>query len=226
MPKEQKDVYDACVKEIQDKINSEKMNNITIFSFLTTLRQLCLDPSLVTNEYNGESGKFNEVLNIIKKDQKENKILLFSQFTKALKKLALKLDKEKIQYCYLDGSISSAARIKLVEEFNNDKNKRVFLISLKAGGTGLNLTSANMVIHFDPWWNPSIEDQATDRAHRIGQKRDVEVIKLIAKETIEEKIVLLQEDKRNLINDVLTNELNDSEVFNLVTNSELINLLK
>ncbi len=83
-----------------------------------------------------------------------------------------------------------------------------------------------MVIHFDPWWNPSIEDQATDRAHRIGQKRDVEVIKLIAKETIEEKIVLLQEDKRNLINDVLTNELNDSEVFNLVTNSELINLLK
>ncbi len=83
-----------------------------------------------------------------------------------------------------------------------------------------------MVIHFDPWWNPSIEDQATDRAHRIGQKRDVEVIKLIAKGTIEEKIVLLQEDKRNLINDVLTNELNDSEVFNLVTNSELINLLK
>lgn len=226
MPKEQKDVYDACVKEIQDKINREKMNNITIFSFLTTLRQLCLDPSLVTNEYNGESGKFNEVLNIINKDQKENKILLFSQFTKALKKLALKLDKEKIQYCYLDGSISSAARIKLVEEFNNDKNKRVFLISLKAGGTGLNLTSANMVIHFDPWWNPSIEDQATDRAHRIGQKRDVEVIKLIAKGTIEEKIVLLQEDKRNLINDVLTNELNDSEVFNLVTNSELINLLK
>ena len=173
-----------------------------------------------------EQAIYDLLSQVMAKDQKENKILLFSQFTKALKKLALKLDKEKIQYCYLDGSISSAARIKLVEEFNNDKNKRVFLISLKAGGTGLNLTSANMVIHFDPWWNPSIEDQATDRAHRIGQKRDVEVIKLIAKETIEEKIVLLQEDKRNLINDVLTNELNDSEVFNLVTNSELINLLK
>ena len=156
--------------------------------------------------------------------EKENKILLFSQFTKALKKLASMLYAEGIQYCYLDGSTSSTDRIKIVEEFNMDKNKRVFLMSLKAGGTGLNLTSANKVIHFDPWWNPSIEDQATDRAHRIGQNKNVEVIKLIAKGTIEEKIVLLQEEKRNLINNVLTNELNNSEVFNLFVNTLLIRL--
>lgn len=226
MPEEQKYVYESCIKEIHNKINSEKVNNITIFSFLTKLRQLCLDPSLVSSEYDGGSGKFNEVLNIIRMDEKENKILLFSQFTKALKKLASMLYAEGIRYCYLDASTYSTDRIKIVEEFNMDKNKRMFLMSLKAGGTGLNLTSANKVIHFDPWWNPSIEHQATDRAHRIGQNKNVEVIKLIAKGTIEEKIVFLQEEKRNLINNVLTNELNNIEVFNLVTNSELINLLK
>ena len=114
--------------------------------------------------------------------------------------------------------------IKLVDEFNNSKDVLVFLISLKAGGTGLNLTSANLVIHFDPWWNPAVEDQATDRAHRIGQKKVVEVIKLVAKGTIEEKIILLQENKKELIDSVITGELTNSEVLGKFTREELLEL--
>ena len=226
MPEEQKSIYDIFTKEIKEHMSEDKMNNITIFSYLTKLRLLCLDPSIVISDYRGEIGKFNEVLNIIKEYGNKNKILLFSQFTSALKNFAEVLDKENISYSYLDGGVSSANRMKLVEEFNNSDEKRIFLISLKAGGTGLNLTSANMVIHFDPWWNPSVEDQATDRAHRIGQKNDVQVIKLIAEGTIEEKILLLQEHKRNLINDVLTSDLNDNNVLNVITSRELIELLK
>ena len=226
MIEEQREIYDVFVKEIKNHIQDKNINNITIFSYLTKLRQLCLDPSIVSDEYKGDSCKIQEALNIIKNTDEKNKILLFSQFTSTLKKISKTLDKESIKYCYLDGSVSSVNRIKLVDEFNNNDEKKVFLISLKAGGTGLNLTSANMVIHFDPWWNPSIEEQATDRVHRIGQKKNVEVIKLISEDTIEEKIVLLQEDKRNLINDVLTNELQDTGILNAITSKELINLLK
>lgn len=226
MTEEQKAVYDAFVKQVHEDIESSEINNMTIFSYLTKLRQLCLDPSLISSEYTGESCKINKVLEIIKNAGSKKKILLFSQFTTVLKKLASILESRNIEYCYLDGSILPAERMKIVDQFNNDKEKKIFLISLKAGGSGLNLTSANMVIHFDPWWNPSIEDQATDRAHRIGQKNDVEVIKLIAEDTIEEKILLLQDDKRKMINDVLTNELKDSSVINTITSKELIDLLK
>lgn len=135
------------------------------------------------------------------------------------------LKQEKIDYCYIDGSTSSKNRIKFVDEFNTNEQKRVFLISLKAGGTGLNLTSADMVIHFDPWWNPSVEEQATDRAHRIGQKHIVEVIKLIAKDTIEEKIMLLQEDKKILINNIITEELEDINITSALKSEELLDLL-
>ncbi|WP_294402329.1 DEAD/DEAH box helicase [uncultured Clostridium sp.] len=226
MTAEQKAVYDAFVKQVYEEIEKSEINNMTIFSYLTNLRQLCLDPSLISGEYTGESCKINKVLEIIKNAQSKKKILLFSQFTTVLKKLASILEDRNIEYCYLDGSISSAERMKIVDQFNNNEEKRVFLISLKAGGSGLNLASANMVIHFDPWWNPSIEDQATDRAHRIGQTKDVQVIKLIAENTIEEKILLLQEDKRKMINDVLTNELKDSNVLNWITSRELIDLMK
>ena len=129
----------------------------------------------------------------------ERKILLFSQFTSVLDSIKKTLNENKINYYYLDGSTKAQERIKLVNDFNSRNDVSVFLISLKAGGTGLNLTSADMVIHFDPWWNPAIEDQATDRAHRFGQKSNVEVIKLIAKGTIEEKILKLQEDKKEVI---------------------------
>lgn len=112
----------------------------------------------------------------------------------------------------------------MVNDFNSNNAIKVFLISLKAGGTGLNLTSANLVIHFDPWWNPAVENQATDRAHRIGQKNVVEVIKLVAKGTIEEKIILLQEDKKELIDNVITGELQNSKLLGSLSKEELIEL--
>jgi len=222
----QKKIYKAFLKEIQDNIKNPKINknNMTIFSYLTKLRQACLDPAVIIDEYSGGSGKINIAKELILENMKEHKILLFSQFTSVLSRISHELNVQNIKYSYLDGSISSKNRVKLVNEFNENKDIRVFLISLKAGGTGLNLTSADIVIHFDPWWNLSVEDQATDRAHRIGQKHVVEVIKLIAKDTIEEKILLLQDDKKELINNVITGELKDGNIINKMTNNEILNL--
>ena len=135
------------------------------------------------------------------------------------------LNEEKIKYFYIDGSVNAKSRLNMVNEFNANKSVRIFLISLKAGGTGLNLTSADMVIHLDPWWNPSAEEQANDRAHRIGQQKEVEVIKLVARGTIEEKIISLQEDKKNLINSVLTSELKESNVLDKLSSDELLRIL-
>lgn len=229
MTKNQKKLYKLYVKDIQDKLKQigSKNDRITIFSYLTRLRQLCLDPSIIIENYDGGSGKINVAKDLIKKSINNNhKILLFSQFTSALSKICIELDEEKISYLYLDGSTSSKERIKLADEFNNNEDIKIFLISLKAGGTGLNLTAADMVIHFDPWWNPAIEDQATDRAHRIGQKKVVQVIKLITKESIEEKILLLQEDKKALIEDVITGELKEESLIKKIDKEELLDLLK
>ena len=127
----------------------------------------------------------------------------------------------KINYYYLDGSTKAQERIKLVNDFNSRNDVSVFLISLKAGGTGLNLTSADMVIHFDPWWNPAIEDQATDRAHRFGQKSNVEVIKLIAKGTIEEKIIKLQDDKKEVIGEVMNGDYKNGSLLGTLSEEEI-----
>ena len=134
--------------------------------------------------------------------ESNRKILLFSQFTSMLSIIKKELDKKDIKYSYLDGSVKSKDRLKMVDDFNNG-TQDVFLISLKAGGTGLNLTGASAVIHYDPWWNPAVEEQATDRAHRIGQTKVVHVMKLITKGTIEEKILKLQQKKKNLINSII-----------------------
>jgi SNF2 family DNA or RNA helicase len=147
--------------------------------------------------------------------------LVFSQFTTVLKEIETEFVKKKITTLYLDGKTKSQERQKLTQKFNEDSSISVFLISLKAGGTGLNLTGADTVIHFDPWWNPSIENQASDRAYRMGQNKNVQIIKLICKNTIEEKIVELQNRKQNLINDVLNNE--EKAISNL-TEQELLNL--
>ena len=226
MTESQKKVYKACIKEIQNNIKNQNINknNITIFSYLTKLRQICLDPTVIIDDYTGGSGKINIAKDLILKNMKEHKILLFSQFTSVLTRISYELKLQNIEYCYLDGSIPSKDRIKLVDEFNNNTSIRVFLISLKAGGTGLNLTSADIVIHFDPWWNLSVEDQATDRAHRIGQKKVVEVIKLIAKDTIEENILLLQDDKKELINEVITGELKNENIASKLKSDEILNL--
>ncbi|MDU8978129.1 MAG: C-terminal helicase domain-containing protein, partial [Clostridium perfringens] len=134
--------------------------------------------------------------------------------------------KEDISYLYLDGGTSAKDRVERVKKFNEDSNIKVFLISLKAGGVGLNLTSASVVIHFDPWWNPAVEDQATDRAHRFGQENKVEVIKLVAKDTIEEKIVLMQEDKRELIQSLMDGKTMDGKGLKRLTEEEISKLFE
>ncbi|MGL6108347.1 SNF2-related protein [Romboutsia sp.] len=224
MDKEQKKIYKALVDDINEKRSSEefKEDKITIFSYLTKLRQLCLDPSVLIENYTGKSAKADIGINIIKSNIEENhKILLFSQFTSVLKNLGQRLEEEGISYSYLDGSVNAAKRIELVKDFNENEENKVFLISLKAGGTGLNLTSADVVIHFDPWWNPAIEDQATDRAHRFGQKNVVEVIKLIAKGTVEEKIIKMQESKKELIEKVMSGDMNNSGVLSSLSKEDL-----
>ena len=225
MTSAQKAVYKSYIKAVRDKMKNNSDGRIEVFSYLTRLRQICLDPSLVIDEYKGGSGKLKIATELIEKHiDSEGKVLLFSQFTSALKNIGESLEEKGIPYLYLDGKTKSKDRIKLVDEFNNSCNTKVFLISLKAGGTGLNLTSANLVIHFDPWWNPAVEHQATDRAHRIGQRNVVEVIKLVAKGTIEEKIILLQENKKDLIESVITGELTNSDVLGKLTKEELMDL--
>lgn len=229
MSKEQEKAYgiysDYVKKLIEKKVMEDDLKNskIEILSYITKLRQLSLDPSVVLNDYSGDSGKIDALIEILKQGIDEgHKILVFSQFTSVLKNIANKMKGEEISFNYLDGSVPSKNRIELIDDFNNG-NKSVFLISLKAGGTGLNLTSADIVIHFDPWWNPAVEDQATDRAHRLGQKNVVEVIKLISKDTIEEKIVELQEEKRKLIANILDNE-GEAININSLTDEDIINL--
>ena len=131
-----------------------------------------------------------------------HRLLIFSQFTTMLGHIGERLKQQGIPYFYLDGAVPALERINLVKKFN-EGNTSVFLISLKAGGTGLNLTGADMVIHFDPWWNPAVEDQATDRAYRLGQKNNVQVLKFITKNTVEEKIYKLQEKKKDMIDQMI-----------------------
>jgi SNF2 family DNA or RNA helicase len=189
------------------------------------LRQICLDPSLVVDNYTGESGKIRVAMELIRDNiESGKKILLFSQFTTVLSKIGEVLKKNNIEYLELNGSTPAKKRINIVNEFNSHEDIKIFLISLKAGGTGLNLTSASLVIHFDPWWNPAVEDQATDRAHRIGQKNIVEVIKLIAKGTIEEKIVFMQNEKKELINSIIDSELKNSDALNRLSKQQLIEI--
>ena len=152
-----------------------------------------------------------------------HRILVFSQFTSVLKNIASRISRDGIEYSYLDGSVPSQKRMGLVDNFNQGETS-VFLISLKAGGTGLNLTSADIVIHFDPWWNPAVEEQATDRAHRIGQKNVVEVIKLIAKGTIEEKIIALQQEKKKLIDNILGEGLSGNEGLSTLSEDQIVQL--
>lgn len=207
MTEEQKKVYKAYVDDVKVKMKEKDFttDKITIFSYLTKLRQLTLDPSILIEGYTGGSGKIDVTVELVEKFIKEkHKILLFSQFTSVLDSIKKVLEAEGIEYFYLDGATKASERVQLVNEFNASDRVKIFLISLKAGGTGLNLTSADVVIHFDPWWNPAIEDQATDRAHRFGQKNVVEVIKLIAKGSIEEKIIKLQESKKEIINEIMS----------------------
>lgn len=211
MTDEQNKLYTANALKLQKNLEQQsdsmfKTSKIQILAELTKLRQLCCDPSLIYQNYHGGSAKLDTCIQLIENAMAGgHKILLFSQFTSMLDVIERRLKTERILYYRLDGSTKSEQRTRLVNAFNENKVP-VFLISLKAGGTGLNLTGADIVIHYDPWWNAAAQNQATDRAHRIGQKHTVTVYNLIARHTIEEKILELQENKKALSDQILSEE--------------------
>jgi len=209
MTPEQTKLYAAWMLQAKNEFENELQSHgfaksqIKILSLLTRLRQVCCHPSLFIENYQGGSGKLEMLTELVEGAVAGgHRILLFSQFTGMLALIKQELEDRNIGYHYLDGSTKAEDRMLLVNSFNAG-DKDVFLISLKAGGTGLNLTGADMVIHYDPWWNPAVEDQATDRAYRIGQKNSVQVFRLITKNTIEEKIFELQQKKREMIDSLI-----------------------
>lgn len=207
-PKQTK-VYAAYFAQAQKDFRKElkahgfDASHIKILALLTRLRQIACDPALFLDNYDGGSGKLDLLEEILEEAVAGgHRVLIFSQFTTMLGRIGQRLQKMGMVYSYLDGSTPALVRLALVKEFNAGSIP-VFLISLKAGGTGLNLTGADMVIHYDPWWNPAVEDQATDRAYRIGQEKNVQVLKLVTHGTIEEKIFALQEKKKALIDQMI-----------------------
>jgi non-specific serine/threonine protein kinase len=190
-------------------VESKGIDNsrMKVLEGLLRLRQVCNHPALVDKQFRGESAKFELLLETLETLRSENhKALIFSQFVEMLRILRMELDRRKIKYTYLDGSTQD--RQGQVDIFQSDQRIPFFLISLKAGGVGLNLTAADYVIHIDPWWNPAVEMQASDRTHRIGQEKPVFVYKLIARDSVEEKILQLQDRKRNLVDQLITTEKN------------------
>ncbi|MCD8029047.1 MAG: DEAD/DEAH box helicase [Erysipelotrichaceae bacterium] len=182
--------------DLQEILNQEKVDNIAILSMLTKLRQLCCEPRLVYENIHTPSSKLMACMEIIENIKESNqKILLFSSFTSMLDLIAEQLNLKGISYYMLTGQTSKEKRKDLVDRFQNDSTT-VFLISLKAGGTGLNLTAAQMVIHYDPWWNVSAQNQATDRAYRIGQTNKVQEIKLVMKDSVEKNFRFTRKEER------------------------------
>jgi len=201
----QQKLYDAEVSVLRDRLKSEEdsRDRIQVFAQLTRIREVCCDPSLLFENYDGESAKREAVMGLIQQAMDGgHRMLLFSQFTSMLALLEEDLKKAGIPYYLLTGATPKEKRIQLVHQFN-EGDVPVFLISLKAGGTGLNLTGADVVIHYDPWWNLAAQNQATDRAHRIGQEKEVTVYRMIMRSTIEERILELQERKKDLAESVL-----------------------
>ena len=211
MKEEQEKIYINYLAQVKQevadtiKIKGFEKSHMQILAALTRLRQICCHPGLFIKNYTEGSSKLEQCIEIVKDaTDSGHKILLFSGYTSIFEFIEKELKEKNIHYFKLTGSTKVDDRIKMVDEFNENKDIKVFLISLKAGGTGLNLTGADMVIHYDPWWNASVENQATDRAYRIGQRNNVQVYKLITKNSIEEKIYELQEKKASLANSMLS----------------------
>ncbi|WP_066054210.1 DEAD/DEAH box helicase [Robertmurraya korlensis] len=206
---DQKNLYAAYLAKLKedtlkhlDKDTIGK-NRIKILAGLTRLRQICCHPALFVDGYRGSSSKFEQLMKIVDEAKfSGRRVLIFSQFTKMLNIIGRELANQGVPFFYLDGQTPSEERLERCNRFN-DGERDIFLISLKAGGTGLNLTGADTVILYDLWWNPAVEEQAADRAHRMGQTNEVQVIKLIARGTIEEKINELQEKKRHLVSEII-----------------------
>lgn len=234
LPSKQKALYLSILKESESEFNNILASEgfakarFKVLQLLTRLRQVCIDPSILFDNYNGESVKMEKLLDIVSDYVVEgHKILIFSSFKTVVERVKKMFDSANISSYIIDGSVKGKDRTLLVDKFNQDSTN-CFLITLKAGGTGLNLTSADVVIHLDIWWNPQVENQATDRAHRIGQKKNVSVIKFITRGTIEEKIIELQNKKKilsdNLIegndsSEILSN-LNENDIKLLLSNSD------
>ena len=197
-------------------------NRISVLAEITKLRQACCDSSLVDGAVKIENSKLNAFIETVKSIiENGHKALVFSQYVSFLAIVKQRIEAEKINYQYLDGSTSAANRKKLVDAFQGGEGD-LFLLSLKAGGSGLNLTAADYVIHLDPWWNPAVEDQASDRAHRIGQERPVTIYRFVMRNTIEEKIIALHEHKRNLANELLSGQ----GVSGKLSNDDLMDLIR
>ena len=229
MEGEQRKLYVANALKLKNQILEQGEEDIArhrfhILAMLTRLRQICCDPSLCYADYDGPSAKLETCMELVRESAEGgHKMLLFSQFTSMLSKIEDRLRQEGISYYVMKGDTPKEKRAHLVERFNNDKTQ-VFLISLKAGGTGLNLIGADVVVHYDPWWNVAAQDQATDRAHRIGQKRNVQVYKLAVKESIEEKILKLQQSKKELADAIISEQGSGTSLITM-TKEDLIELL-
>ena len=230
MQEEQQAIYLSYLAQIREEVANEINTNgfeksqIKILAALTRLRQICCHPSLFIHNYKGESSKLNQCIEIIKEAiSSGHKILLFSGYTSMFDIIEKELKEIDVKYFKLTGATKVDERINLVDEFNKNPDIKIFLISLKAGGTGLNLTGADMVIHYDPWWNQSAENQATDRAYRIGQRSNVQVYKMITSNSIEEKIYELQQKKAKLIDNMLDTKTSFISKF---TKKEIMNLFE
>ena len=211
MTPEQSKVYQAAMLHLRDRVDrivQEKgfdRGRTEVLAAITQLREICCHPALVLEDYTGASGKLDMLLEILPEAiAKGRRVLIFSAFTSMLKILRRELENSGFGCMYLDGDTPAPSRVQMCEQFNaGGDGAQIFLISLKAGGTGLNLTGADMVIHYDPWWNPAAEEQATDRAYRIGQTRKVEVIRLVTHGSIEEQVVALGQRKKALFEQLI-----------------------
>jgi SNF2 family DNA or RNA helicase len=214
MEDEQRKVYDAYRNDYRDKIlgtiesQGIQKSQLTILQGLMKLRQICDSPAILneTERYPNHSIKLDELAREISENIGNHKALIFSQFLGMLALIREKLTELEIPYAYFDGSTTAPDREKAIREFQDNDSCRVFLISLKAGGVGLNLTAADYVYIVDPWWNPAVEQQAIDRTHRIGQTKNIFAYRMICKDSIEDKILLLQDRKRVLAKDLIADD--------------------
>lgn len=230
---EQKILYFNLLESIKKDIDKSilekdiEKNKIFILSLLTKLRQLCCSPKLLYENAKTNGNKFDVCIELIDEIiEKGEKVLLFSQFTEMISIFQKELYSRNIEFLTITGNTAKKERQNLVELFNSNDSIKVFLISLKAGGVGLNLTSANNVIHYDLWWNVSVENQASDRAHRIGQKNNVTIYKLVMNDSIEEKIIDIQNTKKELINKILDFNKVDSDSFSMKQMLKILEIKK
>ena len=226
----QQELYSSYAKSAREQLTKlvEKEGfdkvRLQVLATLTRLKQICCHPAIFAKETAepGDSAKYEMLLDLISSlIESKHKTVLFSQYTQMLSIMRTDLEKMCVNFAYLDGS--SKNRLQIVKQFNDDPNIPIFLVSLKVGGTGLNLVGADTVIHYDMWWNPAVENQATDRVHRMGQKQQVSSYKLVTLGTIEEKIVALQERKKELLKEIVRT---DDEVISKLTWDEVLELLK